>query len=348
VKSFVSLAKPAPGDRVAVVSPSAALPGLFPHVHELGLARLRGVFGLEPVEYPTTRQFGASYEARARDLTAAFADPGVKAVLCSIGGEDQIGLIRHLDPAVFAANPKPFFGYSDNTHLHNLLWRLGVPSFYGASTMVQLGMPSGMHDLTVASLRTALFASGDYEVRAAAQFTDVELDWADPSNLERDRPMEPNQGWFWDAPDGIGAEGVLWGGCAEVLMGILMAGQHIPADSDLDGVVLYLETSEVLPDPFLVGYLLTAMGERGWLDRFAAVLVGRPKAWAFDKPNEPETRAAYRKAQREAIINAVRRHHPALPVVQNLDFGHTDPQIVVPSGGWATVDPGAGSIRFTY
>jgi muramoyltetrapeptide carboxypeptidase LdcA involved in peptidoglycan recycling len=348
MKSFVPLARPVPGDRVAVVSPSAALPGLFPHVHELGLARLRDVFGLEPVEYPTTRQFGASYEERARDLTAAFADPDVKAVLCSTGGEDQIGLIRRLDPAVFAANPKPFFGYSDNTHLHNFLWRLGVPSFYGASTMVQLGMPGGMHDLTVDSLRRALFTPGDYEVRASMQFTDVELDWADPSNLERARPMEPNEGRFWDAPDSTRVEGVLWGGCAEVLMGVLMAGQHVPAEADLDGVVLYLETSEVVPDPFLVGYLVTAMGERGWLDRFAAVLVGRPKAWAFDKPNQLEARAAYRKAQRDAIIAAVRRYHRSLTVVQGLDFGHTDPQIVVPSGGRATIDPAAGVIRFTY
>jgi muramoyltetrapeptide carboxypeptidase LdcA involved in peptidoglycan recycling len=333
---------------VAVVSPSAALPGLFPWIHELGLARLRDVFGLEPVEYPATRQFGASYEDRARDLTAAFADPSVKVVLCSTGGEDQIGLIRHLDPAVFSANPKPFFGYSDNTHLLGFLWRLGIPSFYGASTMVQLGMPGGMHDLTVESLRRALFTPGGYEVRAAAQFTDVEIDWADQANLERARPMEPNEGWFWDAPDGTRVSGVLWGGCAEVLMGVLMAGRHVPADADLDGAVLYLETSEVLPDPFLVGYLLTAMGERGWLDRFAAVLVGRPKAWAFDKPNRPETRAAYRKAQREAIVSAIRRYHPTLPVVQNLDFGHTDPQVVVPSGGHAIIDPAVGRIRFTY
>ncbi|MFG1802029.1 hypothetical protein ACGFI4_17875 [Micromonospora carbonacea] len=32
--------KPRPGDRVAVVSPSAGLPAVFPHVYELGLRRL--------------------------------------------------------------------------------------------------------------------------------------------------------------------------------------------------------------------------------------------------------------------------------------------------------------------
>ncbi|MCX4782310.1 hypothetical protein OG435_37260 [Streptomyces sp. NBC_01264] len=37
-------AKPCPGDRVAVLSPSAGLPGLFPQPYELGLRRLREEF----------------------------------------------------------------------------------------------------------------------------------------------------------------------------------------------------------------------------------------------------------------------------------------------------------------
>ena len=112
MKTFVRLTKPEPGDTIAIVSPSAALPGLFPWVHELGLQRLQGEFGLVPREYPTTRQMGSSYRDRARDIMEAFADPEVKVVFSSIGGEDEIGLIRYLDPAVFLANPKPYFGYS--------------------------------------------------------------------------------------------------------------------------------------------------------------------------------------------------------------------------------------------
>ncbi|GGV17529.1 hypothetical protein GCM10010245_30200 [Streptomyces spectabilis] len=42
--------KPQPGDRVAVVSPSSGLPELFPLPYDLGIARLRTHFHLEPVE----------------------------------------------------------------------------------------------------------------------------------------------------------------------------------------------------------------------------------------------------------------------------------------------------------
>src|SRR6266508_402891 len=131
--------RPSPGDRVAVVSPSAGLPQVFPEVYELGLRRLREELDLVPVEYPTTRVLGTPPKDRARDLHAAFADPSITAVLATIGGDDQITVLRHLDSALLQANPKPFFGYSDNTNLLNHLWSLGIVGYHGGSVMVHLG-----------------------------------------------------------------------------------------------------------------------------------------------------------------------------------------------------------------
>jgi muramoyltetrapeptide carboxypeptidase LdcA involved in peptidoglycan recycling len=85
-RGFTYPEKPRPGDRAAVLSPSAGLPAVFPAVYEQGLRRIREVFGLVPVEYPTTRKMDAPPKERARDVHAAFADPTVKAVFCSIGG----------------------------------------------------------------------------------------------------------------------------------------------------------------------------------------------------------------------------------------------------------------------
>jgi hypothetical protein len=97
--AFVYPRKPVPGSRVAVVSPSAGLPAVFPAPFELGLRRLRDEFELEPVEYPTTRTTDASLTARADDLHAAFADPDIAAIITSIGGDDQLKLLAHLDPS---------------------------------------------------------------------------------------------------------------------------------------------------------------------------------------------------------------------------------------------------------
>ena len=129
-------AKASPGDRVAVLSPSFAAPAVGPAVHEQALRRLQEVTGLVPVEYPTTRRLNATAVDRAADLNAAFGDPEIRAVLATIGGDDQITVIPHLDPALVRRDPKPFLGYSDNTNLLSWLWCHGVASFHGGSTQV--------------------------------------------------------------------------------------------------------------------------------------------------------------------------------------------------------------------
>src|ERR1700761_4226659 len=153
-----------PGDRVAVVSPSSAAPAHFPERHEVAMRRLREDIGVEPVEDPTTRRADAPAADRAADLMAAYADPDIRAVLATIGGDDQITVLPHLDPAPFRADPKPFFGYSDNTNLLNWLWLHGVPAFHGGSTMVHLARGAGLHPVSADSLRAALFTRGDLEI----------------------------------------------------------------------------------------------------------------------------------------------------------------------------------------
>lgn len=346
MKTFTRLGRCAKGDQVAVLSPSSGLAGLFPWVQDLGLDRLRAVFGLEPQEYPTTRLMGASPRDRARDVMAAFADPANKAVFTSIGGDDQIKVIRHIDPEVLRANPKPFFGFSDNTHLHNLLWTLGVPSYYGGAIMSQFAMPGGMPELTVESLNRALFTGGSHQLSPAETYSDIDLAWTDRDSLNRQPEFEPNDGFRFD---GVGTvEGPLWGGCVESLLLQLTTDVYLPSDDDLDGAVLYLETSESVPEPWLLEYLLTGLGERGWLARFAAVLVGRPKAWAFDKPATAEWKKSYRATQQATVRDVVRAYDATMPLVQNLDFGHTHPQVIVPSGSRAVIDADAWTVTFEY
>ncbi len=100
MREFKKLSKLSKGDQVAVISPSAGLPAIFPLVQDLGLERLRDVFGLTPIEYPTTRIMGALLEDRARDVMAAFADSSNKAVFTSVGGEDHIYGVSLYGPAV--------------------------------------------------------------------------------------------------------------------------------------------------------------------------------------------------------------------------------------------------------
>lgn len=338
--------KPKPGDRVAVVSPSAGLPALFPHVYELGLRRLREEFDLKPVEYPTTRVMGADPRDRARDLTAAFADPSITAVLATVGGDDLITVTPHLDDDVLRANPKPYFGYSDNTNVLNHLYRLGIVGYHGGSVLVHLGRPGSPHPLTFESLRAALFGADWYELTPAPEWGDRPNPWTEPEALAHEPEMLPGTGWHWHGPQRV-VQGRTWGGNLEILHWLL-ATDRVPTVAELAGSVLLLETSQEMPSAQEVFRIVRNMGERGLLAAFPAVIVGRPKAWDFGKPLSVPERQAWGEAQREAILRALAPYNPDAVVVFDVDLGHTDPQLIIPYGGEIRVDADTRRIMVRY
>lgn len=349
MKSFIKLPKLHQGDQVAVISPSNGLPQLFPEVFELGLKRLEELFELKPKEYPTTRIMGAPLNDRARDVNNAFSDPNNKAVFTSIGGEDQIKLIKYLDDDIIRNNPKPFIGFSDNTHIHNYLWNLGIPSFYGGAIMTQFGMQGQMNDLTVQSIKNALFKTGEFELMVSAEYNDIGLDWGDASNLTKTRVFEKNEGLYWDVGNNEdNVEGTLWGGCVESLIYQCTVNKYLPLNSDLENTILFIETAEDIPDAWLVEYLLTGFGERGWFNKFLGVLVGRPKAWEFDKQNTADIKSKYREEQRTTVLRTIREYNETIPVVQNIDCGHTDPQVLLPLGNKVRISSSEKKIFLTY
>jgi muramoyltetrapeptide carboxypeptidase LdcA involved in peptidoglycan recycling len=340
-------AKPQPGARVAVLSPSAGLPGILPLPYELGIRRIQKDFGLVTVEYPTTRSIGASAVERAADIHAAFADPQIAAVIASIGGNDQITLLPHLDAELLRAHPKPFFGHSDNTCLLAYLAGLGIVGYHGGSVMVEFGRPQSMHPVTADSLRAALFSSGDYELRPVRQYCDEDRDWADPATFEAAPAMRSCGPWIWHNADQV-VHGPGWGGCLEVLAGLLMADRCIAPATAYEGSVLFLETSEDMPSADEVYRVLRCMGERGLLRQFPAVLLGRAKACSLGRPTSPHQRDAYQCRQRQAVLRALREYAPGAMAVFDVDFGHTDPQIVLPYGGLIRVDGPARRITVRY
>ena len=339
--------KLAPGDRVAVLSPSSAAPGIFPAQHELGLRRLREEFGLEPVEDPTTRRLGAPARDRAADLMAAYADPSIRAVLATIGGDDQITVLRHLDPALFRADPKPFLGYSDNSNLLNWLWYHGVAAYHGGSTMVHLGRGAGVQPIHVQSMRAALFTDGDLEIHPVELFSEQEISWTEPAALTDSMPPVPSPGWIWHNPDTV-VSAPTWGGCLEIVHWTLAADRWVRPVEDYAGCVLLLETSEEMPSAEEVFRMLRNAGERELLQQFPAVLVATAKGTALDHERPPEERQQYRDGQRAAVLRALDDYHPTAMVVFGVDFGHTAPQWILPYGGRITVDGPARRITAHY
>ncbi len=325
------------GDRVAVLSPSFAAPGVAPAVHEQAISRLAELTGLVPVEYPTTRRVGATARDRAEDLNAAFRDPLVRAVLATIGGEDQITVIPHLDAEAVRADPKPFLGYSDNTNILNWLWTHGVAGFYGGSTQVHLGPGPGIDPCHAASLRAALLTGERLEITDPGVSEDLGKDWQDPAALTEFGEREETEPWTWAGP-ARSVTGRTWGGCIEVVQMILTAGRFPQDPGILAGGVLLVEASEDLIPAREFGWILRSLGERGILEAVDAVLVARPPASDLERRPDDAARAAHRADQRDTALTTIGRYNSGAVVCIGPPFGHTRPQWILPYGGSVTVD----------
>lgn len=327
------------GDLVAVLSPSWGGPALYPAVFELGLRNLSELFGVRVREYPTTRMADASPEARAADLNAAFADPEVRAVFASIGGDDSIRLLPYLDLDLVRANPKIVMGFSDTATILTLLnHKTGLVTFNGPSVMAGFAQSANQEPAFAAHVRQILTQpSPTFEYRAFERWTDESIPWG---TLEGDRGavvgLRPHEGWRWLQGSGQG-RGRLFGGCLEVLAWL----RGTPFWPTLDfwaGRVLFLETSEDKPTPEQIGYELRSLGAGGVLDRLEGLLFGRSRAYS-----DAEKERSY-----ATMVSVAREYgRPDLPIVANLDFGHTDPQWVIPLGVQMEIDFDARRLSLT-
>ena len=338
--------KARPGDRVAILSPAFAAPAVSPALHEQAMRRLTELTGLIPVEYPTTRQLDASPEARAVDVNAAFADAGIRAILATIGGDDQILVTPHLDPKLALADPKPFVGYSDNTNILNWLWRLGIAGYYGGSTQVHLGAGPGVDDEQLRSLRAAVIDGREIALTEPGESEDFGRRWESSDALTEFGDREPTEPWSWAGP-AKSVTGRTWGGCVEVLAQLALA-DRFPSVDELRGGMLLLETSERLTPADVVAEQLRAYGERGLLAAVAGVLVARPAVSTFDVLPSADERMALRAAQRDAVLDTLSRYNPDAVVCIGVPFGHTRPQWIVPYGGTMTLDGAARTVTASY
>jgi muramoyltetrapeptide carboxypeptidase len=314
-----------PGDTVAVVSPSFGALGAFPHRAETGRRYLESLalrVRVMPHAARTDGWASAPAKDRAADLHEAFLDDEVSVVLAAIGGNHSNQLLPHLDFDLLRAHPKVFQGYSDMTVLHwALLKHAGLSTFYGPALVSELGEHPAVLPFTDRFLRAAWFGGEAIGFEPAAAWTDEFLDWNLKADLERPRELRPGSGWVV-VREGA-ADGWLLGGCLESIC------WHLKGSAswiDPTGAILFLETSEEAPSPAHVDAYLTDLEQLGVFAAAAALVVARPYG--------------YDDARTARLWKVVRERTEAsgIPVLANVDLGHTDPKLTVPLGARARLN----------
>ncbi|PSG98831.1 MAG: peptidase U61 [Nanohaloarchaea archaeon SW_7_43_1] len=329
------------GDKVAIVATSSGVQD-FPKVLNKGVERLENRFGLEPVVYDTARKdteyLDNHHEEKAEEFMAAFEDPEIKGVIALTGGSEQIRMLKHLEQERLKQNPTRFYGISDNTNLHIYLWNLGIQTFYGGQILDDLLAEGEIGEYTCEHLEKAFFEDSLGIVQPSEQFTDDYFNLFQ-DEIKDDRERYDNPGWeFWNFNEET-VEGRLWGGCLTIIPEQMAVEKYLPEMEDLEGKILALETSEENPDALEVKRNLLCMGERGILQIFSAILVGRPmRSPLLGEDKNLEEKQEYHKEQKQTIKDEVQRYCPSTPVVFDVDFGHTHPKIPLPIGGEIRID----------
>lgn len=327
-----------PGSRVAALSLSSGMvTGVMGRYHA-GVRQVAGALGWEVVPAPNALR-GPEYlyahpEARADDLHWALTQPDIHGLLSIIGGDDSVRLLPHLRPDLVRAHPKAFLGFSDSTVTLLHFLRAGVMAYHGPALLTDLAENAGIRPFVLDGLRRALVQEPrPFDLSPAPEWTQATVPWEDVALQETPRPFAPGDGWEWlqgTAP----VEGHLVGGCLEVL-DMLCGTPGWPAPELWRGAVLALETSEDVPAPTQVGHWLRNYAAQGILAGAAGLMLARPRGYSAEM--KAELYAWVRRVLAEA-------GRPELPVVADVDFGHTSPQLTLPLGGRARLDPGAGRV----
>ncbi|MEU8888004.1 LD-carboxypeptidase [Streptomyces sp. NPDC048442] len=263
--ALAELSRPArlrPGARVAIVAPSGPVPE---DQLAQGLDILRG-WDLDPVVMPHVLdrhgEFGylaGGDAARARDLTEAWCDPSVAAVMCARGGYGAQRMVDLVDWAAMRTataaygRPKPFVGYSDITVLHEAFAvRMGVATLHGPMA----GSPVFLKDgPTQDSLRATLFTPET--VRTLG--------------LPTARTLVPGR-----------AHGVTLGGCVSLLAADL--GTPYGRPSARGGILVIEDIGE---EAYRLDRILTQLLRSGLLDGVAGIALG---SWVDCGPYEERIR----------------------------------------------------------
>lgn len=329
------------GDTIAVISPSSGLANIFPHVYHNGLRILRETFGFNILEMPTAMMDDDRLyhhpELRAKDINDAFANPEVKGIITTIGGDDSVRILEYLDLDLILSNPKVIMGYSDASTFLTYLNQHGLVTFHGPAIMAGFSQLEALPKAFIEHVRTLLMSKIDsYTYQPYGRYTQRYLDFSEPDNVGKVGDIEDDTlGWQWVQGEGT-VTGRLFGGCIEVLE--FMKGTQFWAEPDFwQDKILYFETSEEVPSVDQVKYFLRNYGTQGVFERVSGILFGRARDYSDD--------------DKHALTDMIRTvltvefNQPNLPVVANLDFGHTDPQWILPNGVLTEIDCAAKTLR---
>jgi len=302
------------GDEVRVIAPSdgwrnrrtEAYARAKAHLESLGLVVTYGKHIQSEGRFRT-----GSVADRLADFHDAYRDPKVRLIIALHGGWSANALLRRIDWELVKANPKPLMGFSDTTVLVNALYaQTGTVNYLGP-TFSSLGFRH-MFNYTFDNFRSVVVGTASLELRRSREWQRTR-----GGPLAKTRP--------WKVLQTGSAEGVLIGGN----MGTFYLLQGTPYQPKFDQPFLLLAEDDDEPGKYSarefdrrLESLLQLSGVR---ENIRGLVIGR---------FQPSSRVT----MPDVAYIVAKMELRGIPVIADVDFGHTMPLLTLPIGGVAWLE----------
>lgn len=231
--------------------------------------------------------YSAPFATRLAELTSAFADPEIKAILCARGGYGCARLIDKFEPEFLRENAKWMIGFSDISALHAMMGRAGVASIHGP--MAKHIATSPADDYCTQALLRILRTSQIPEYFAPHEEENI------PGT----------------------AEGILVGGNLTVLNDLAATPFDVFARADNEDIILVLE--DIGEAIYAVERMMRRLMLAGTLGKLKGIIFGHFTEYRADR-DYADMELMLTSLMREAGLENPER---AIPVVYGFPAGHT-------------------------
>ena len=301
------------GDEIRIISPSRSLAIISKDNIKLAENQLKELGFKVTYSNNVNEQDefnSSSIKSRVADLHEAFRDKNVKAILTVIGGFNSNQILKYLDYKLIKANPKILCGFSDITALGNTIFtKTGVVTYSGIH-FSSFGMVDGF-DYSAEYFKKCLMYDKPFEVIPPKT-------WSDDAwyiNQEK-RKFIKNKGYL--IINKGDSEGTIVGGnlCT---FNLLQGTEFMP---NLKGVILFLEDDEETNELLFDRDLQSVIHQPNF-KYVRGLVIGRFQ----NKSNMTKEKLVKIIKTKKELDN--------IPIIANVNFGHTTPTITFPIGGKA-------------
>ncbi len=309
------------GDEVRVVTParSLAMPWISKELQDVAKSRfkelgLKLTFGKNVMELDESSS--SRIKSRIEDLHEAFKDKKVKAIITAIGGYNSIELLHLLDYELIKNNPKILCGYSDITALQNAIYAKTGLVTYSGPHFFDFGDLKGF-DYTLEYFKKCLMSEDYFEIKPSERWSHDK--WGKD---QENRNFLTNEGY--KVINHGKCKGKIIGGNLGTL-NLLRGTNYWP---NLKESVLFIEEESEF-HKLIFSRNLNSLSLNSDFNGVNGIVIGR---------FQPESNVSIELLKKLISEN---KSLSEIPIIANVDFGHTTPKITFPIGGFVniTTDP---------